>query len=75
MDSVNKARYDSEVQKSIERSMQNTVEFMNERSKKEKRQAMIRIFIGIGFLGLLIFGLLRKRKKRKDTNIPGGPAA
>ena len=37
-----------------------------ERKEKEKQQTYIRIGVGIVFLSLLIYGLVRRRKKEKN---------
>ncbi len=38
-----------------------------ENKAKQKKAAMIRIAIGVGFLTILIFGLLRRRKFQSKT--------
>ena len=49
-----------------EGNMQRVLELtqeMEKRREREKRNAMIRIGIGVLFLGILVIGLLRKKKK------------
>lgn len=40
------------------------VKDMQARDKKAKKEAMIRIGIGVLFLGVLVVGILRRRKKK-----------
>jgi len=64
--------------KTVERSYKDTYVFKSnidalialqkENNRKQKRAAIIRIALGLGFLGVLIAGLLRRRKK---TGTPG----
>jgi hypothetical protein len=37
---------------------------LDERKAKEKRAALLRIGIGVGFLVILVIGLMRRRKKK-----------
>lgn len=49
-----------------EGNMQRVLELtqeMEKRRERDKRNAMIRIGIGVMFLGILVIGLLRKKKK------------
>src|SRR5687768_16558860 len=43
------------------RNLESLMRSMDERRAKEKKAAMIRIGIGVLFLALLVFGLLRRR--------------
>ena len=58
LDSANLARH-------MEQNTNNLVRFMNERDKKAKRGMWLRLGFGVLMLGVLIFGLLRKRKKKE----------
>jgi hypothetical protein len=40
---------------------------MKEREKKEKRQLYIRIGLGVAFLAIVVYGLVRRRKKKNST--------
>lgn len=46
-----------------ERNGEAFLQLMKENNAKQKRAAMIRIAIGVGFLIILIIGLMRRRKK------------
>jgi Tfp pilus assembly protein PilN len=62
-------RYDSmqkaQIAREAERSGQLMLQWHNERQAKARRKMFIYLALGIGFLGLLVFGLLRKRKPTK----------
>jgi len=62
-DSFNKAQ----IQKSIERSQINTIEFakqyQEQKKKREREQAIRYIIIGVVFLILLVAGLAKRKKK------------
>ena len=60
-DSINKEMINRQTQQSIDYF----VRMQNERKAKQKKQAIIRIAIGAGFLVILIIGLLRRRKLKK----------
>lgn len=60
-DSINKEMIKRQTQSSIDFFVQ----LQKERKAKEKKQAIIRLSIGIGFLIILIIGLLRRRKAKK----------
>src|SRR5258706_3738070 len=65
-DSVIKEQQLKELDESIQRNNNYLLELQKEQRAKQKRGAIIRIAIGIGFLIILIIGLRRKGKKR-DT--------
>ncbi len=44
------------------RNLESLIEMQKEQQAKQKKAAWIRITIGIIFLGVLIFGLMRRRK-------------
>jgi len=50
----------------MNRNLNRFVQEMKERDKKAKRNAFIRIGIGIFFLVILVIGLVRKKKKKKE---------
>jgi len=50
----------------IDRNMRYIQEIQKENDAKKKRSAMMRIFLGAGFLIILIIGLRRKRKPKAD---------
>lgn len=61
-----KRMQEEQMQQSMEQNNRNLDEFMRmqkEREAKAKKASLIRIGIGILFLGILIFGWMRKRKK------------
>jgi hypothetical protein len=53
-----------EIKESVSRNAGTILEFQREREAKQKKAAMIRIAIGLGFLAILVIGLLRRRKKQ-----------
>ena len=65
-DSILKARANTEnerIEADNVRNMNNLLELQKKRKAKEKRNAIVRIAIGLGFLVLLIIGWRRKTKK------------
>jgi hypothetical protein len=50
--------------KDMERNISGLVEMQNTRRNREKRNAMIRIGIGVAFLIVLVIGLSRKKVKK-----------
>jgi hypothetical protein len=64
-------QYDSMQKAQIERDAQRSGEIMlqwhKERQAKQKRQMYIYLGLGVGFLGLLIFGLMRKARQKKGA--------
>lgn len=60
---------DAEVKQMVDNGISQLVAIQKDNERKQKRGAIIRIALGLGFLGVLIAGLLRRRKK------PGNPAA
>lgn len=60
-DSVERAMIDRQTKQSVDYFVQ----LQKERKAKEKKQAIIRIAIGIGFLIILIVGLRRRRTPKK----------
>ncbi|MEO5945296.1 MAG: hypothetical protein ABIP79_00655 [Chitinophagaceae bacterium] len=50
----------------IDRNMQYIQEIQKKNNDKKKRNAMMRILIGAGFLVILVIGLRRKRKPKAD---------
>jgi len=61
-DSMEMARFNEQ----NSRNLDGLVSMMKEREQKQKQGMWIRLGFGLLMLGVLIFGLLRKRKK-KDT--------
>lgn len=71
LDSINARikRYDDSVERAMinmqtQRSVDYFVQLQKERKAKEKKQAIIRIVIGIGFLIILFIGFRRRRAKK-----------
>ena len=61
--------YRQRMQRSINENGKVLEEFLadfKERQEREKRQTYIRIGLGIAFVALLIYGLLRRRKARQQ---------
>jgi hypothetical protein len=69
IDSSLKSYTDSINKQMIERQTQQSIDFFvqmqKERNTKEKRNAIIRIAIGVVFLAVFIVGILRRRKAKK----------
>lgn len=69
IDSSIKSYTDSINKQMIERQTQQSIDFFvqmqKERKAKEKRDAIIRIAIGLVFLVVFIVGILRRRKAKK----------
>lgn len=66
LDSLNKATQDQIFKESMEQNSRNLDSFLamrKEQEAKEKRNAMIRIGIGVLFLVVLVIGLRRRVKK------------
>ncbi len=69
MDSITRAiktRDSIAQQQQFDRNVNNIMELQKENRSKQKKAAMVRIAIGVGFLIILIIGLMR-RKKAKIT--------
>ena len=67
-DSLNKIREDSIFKEMLEQNNRNLNDFLRyqkELESRQKRNAFIRIGLGILFFGVLVFGLYRQRKKRQ----------
>ena len=62
-DSIAKAALLKDIDNSFQRNNNYLLEMQKERRAREKKGAIIRIAIGIGFLIILIFGLRRRVKK------------
>ena len=62
-DSISKAALLKDTDNSFQRNNNYLLEMQKERRAREKKGAIIRIAIGIGFLIILIFGLRRRVKK------------
>lgn len=60
-DSINKQMIEQQTQQSIDFF----VRMQKERKEKEKKQAIIRIAIGVVFLAVFIVGIRRRRKAKK----------
>ena len=56
-------RYEPSDNLTFNPNLENLVRYQEEQRRKQKRAAMIRIGIGVAFLGVLIAGLLRRQKK------------
>jgi predicted ABC-type ATPase len=62
-----------EIQQAKERNEQSVrngqmvLELQRENTARKKRSAFLNIAIGVGFAVLLVFGLLRRRKKPENT--------
>ena len=62
---INNSRFDSvERVRYMEQNTRNLVSFIKERDRKQKQAMWTRLGFGMLMLGVLIFGLLRKRKKK-----------
>ena len=48
------------------------LELQKEMKARQKRQALIRIAIGLGFFAVLVIGLLRQRKRNAGNKAPSG---
>jgi hypothetical protein len=46
------------------RNMEYILELQNENRARQKKAAFVRIAIGVGFLALLVVGIMRRRKKK-----------
>lgn len=70
-DSILKAQQAAEARQTEDSMMQRNnnyiLELQKEQRAKEKKTAIIRIAIGIGFLIILIIGLTRKRVKKQGS--------
>jgi len=62
-DSLEKLRNSEQIRAETERGINALVQMQKERNEKQKRQAYIRIGLGLLFLVVLVVGLLRRRKK------------
>ena len=67
-DSVSKAQEMEAFNKTNQRNLNYFLQLQKERRAKEKRNAIIRIAIGIGFLIILVIGLRRRTKKAGNKN-------
>lgn len=67
-DSVSKAQEMEEFNKTNQKNLSYFLQLQKERRAKQKREAVIRIAIGIGFLIILIIGLRRRAKKASSMN-------
>lgn len=63
-DSIYDAVINQNERTSMDRNLDSLMSTMREREKKQKRDAMIRIGIGVFFAVILIVGLARRRKKK-----------
>ena len=59
----------TERQKEIKRNLDELIQLDKDRKKDQKRIAIIKIIIGAGFLLILIFGLLRRSKTKKESGV------
>ena len=66
-DSVSKAQEMEEFNKTNQKNLSYFLQLQKERRAKQKREAIIRIAIGIGFLIILVIGLRRRAKKSTNT--------
>lgn len=60
----NKAYLDEQAKRNVENIVR-LQQDIKKRNDKEKRNAMIRIGIGVLFMAVLVIGLMRRRKTRK----------
>jgi Tfp pilus assembly protein PilN len=60
-DSIERARFNEQ----NTRNLNSFVKSMQERDRKQKRAMWMRLGLGVLMLGVLIFGLLRRRKKKE----------
>lgn len=60
-DSIEMARFNEQ----NTRNLNSFVRDMQERNNKQKRAMWLRLFFGVALLGVGIFGVLRKRKKKE----------
>ena len=67
-DSVSKAQEMEEFNKTNQKNLNYFLQLQKERRAKQKREAILRIAIGIGFLIILIIGFRRRAKKAGNKN-------
>lgn len=63
-----KGMQDKQLERTLEQNSRNLETFMQmqkERQEKEKRAMWIRLGVGVLFLGVLVFGIARRRKKNQ----------
>lgn len=60
-DSIEMARFNEQ----NTRNLNSFVRGMQERNRKQKRAMWLRLFFGVALLGVGIYGVLRKRKKKQ----------
>ena len=66
---------EQEVQRTMEQNNRNLDEFVRlqrEQEAKQKKAMWLRLGLGVFFLGVLVFGLMRKRKKKGPLSPEGG---
>jgi hypothetical protein len=63
-DSVNSENRKKEIERMAEQNGNYILQLQKQRNAKEKRNAFIRIGIGVAFFVVLIIGLLRRRGKK-----------
>lgn len=56
----------------MDRNMEYFLAERKRQEEKQRRAAYIRIAIGLGFGALLVFGLLRRKKQKKEDEARGG---
>ncbi len=64
MDSVNLERMMTKSAEDMSHNMDWFIRYQKEREAKARKQAYIRIGIGVAFAAVLVVGLLRRRKKK-----------
>lgn len=58
-----KSQLDSLDRASMDRNLKALVQMQKERENKQKKQAYIRIGLGVLFLSVLVVGIMRRRRK------------
>ena len=61
---INNRRFDSVEMARNGRNLDALMSTMRERDQKQKKAMWLRLFFGVALLGVGIFGILRKRKKK-----------
>lgn len=65
-----KRMQDKELERTMEqnsRNLESFIQMQREREAKQKRANWIRVGVGVLFLGVLIFGIVRRRKKDQQV--------
>jgi hypothetical protein len=63
-DSVAKQVQIRQDQESMDRNLNALLQVQKQRENKQRKEAIMRICIGVGFLIIMVIGLMRRRKKK-----------